>query len=650
MKSLISVVSGTHNRFDLLRGMMTSVRQQMPVGIPYDFVIVDAGSTDGTLDWLRDQPDVTLIEDGKRTGAIDAFTRGAYAATGKYIVLANDDITFWDGSIIKALLHLETAPRCGAVAFADNRESPGKRGHAVMGIGATINGRFRAVNYAQVGMFRKWLGDHLQWWRADGRMVDARTYGGDSGLSACIWEAGYTVDAVDGAAVDDYVADDDLRQSNLAQGAADGRIFTEQWPKGALVADTPQIDNPDREHLRILYLPIYEAGHAQQKLQKRGLREALARRGYIVWEIDYLNIPDMKETLLDTLRKFQPHMMLTQIHGHEPLTADMLGEIRAHHPRMVIVNWNGDYWPHGLTSPEMLKLLRHVHLQTTVNADVLAVYAEHNIAAAYWQIGYEEPLPGPAPRVSAHDVVWLANRHSDRMPLYEALRQMPVDVGIYGAGWPQAEGECLYDFTAGAALYQNAKISIGDNQFPDTVGFVSNRIFQALATPPPAPPHPIGTLRSSDREGRGPALLLHQRVKGLEELTGLCDGVHYVGWTDADDLAIKIAYYTDPENDGERARIARLGTAFVREQHSFDVRVKELFEALLPEARQHIGNTVKVIYRGPLQQVGARGKVTNKQYTFDRDVPLPVDKLDAPYLLEDRKNWVELRVQEGALA
>ena len=113
----------------------------------------------------------------------------------------------------------------------------------------------------------------------------------------------------------------------------------------------------------------------------------------------------------------------------------------------------------------------------------------------------------------------------------------------------------------GAAVYQNAKLSIGDNLFSDNTGFVSNRLFQALAA--------------------GGAMYMQQHVKGLDELTGFIAGKHYVEWSDFRDLKAKIEYYL--EHDEERRKIARLGTRYCRRYHSFDARVKELFEELLPD-------------------------------------------------------------------
>lgn len=562
---ILSIVLGTYQRLRYLQRMVFSARARIPRGISYEFVIVDGGSTDGTLDWLRQQADVRLIEHGALFGAIRAFTEGAEAAQGEYVLLANDDVEFTGNGIVKALVHLETHPTCGAVAFADDRPAPGYgEGYKVQTIRAVLDGNPINVPYAQVGLFRRALGDTVGWWGwHDPIMSQSRTYGGDSWLSARIWELGYTVDAVDGVAVNDLIAPDALRAMNTADAVSKPSAYYQYYPNGVPLPEG-LADAAHEERLRVLYLPIYEIPNSIQHQNKRGLREALAAQ-FLVCEADYVN--DATFNLFETVRDWQPHLLLMQLHSTIQITAADIHRVRLLYPEMVVVNWNGDVFREHLVDAEMIELLREVDVQLTVNASVLPTYAEQGILAAYWQIGYE-PVPEHLPTVHHHDIVFLANAYTpERVALGTWLKGQPYDVGLYGYGWGDlTDGFTLYDFTTGAALYRTAQVAIGDNQYPDETGFVSNRVFEALANG---------------------AFLLHQTVSGLESLTGLRDGTHYVSWKDTADLKKKLKFWLAPAQTQERAAIAAAGEAYVRQHHSFAARVDELFTDILTKVGDH---------------------------------------------------------------
>jgi glycosyltransferase involved in cell wall biosynthesis len=617
----LSIVTGTYNRRKALQNMLQSARNTLPLGIDLEFVVVDGGSTDGTLEWLHQQTDVIVIEHGELRGAIPAFCDGARAAQGKYVVLANDDILFRPHALLAGIVHLENVPTCGGVAFADNRKgayNPNGQ-HRVQLMPAWYHDQDMAVLYAQVGMFRKWLGDAVGWWGADDRNFKARTYGGDNYLSARIWEHGYTIDPVEACKVDDLVIDDALRAHNnpihqRKTNNTDTDRYYQRFPEGTpKLPDAIAIPQQDKRHLRILYLPIYEPGHPIQKQQKCGLRKALQKVGW-VYEFDYLASKNIAGEILAILDRWKPDLMLTQLHAPDYITADLARKIRQRYPRLVWVNWNGDYWPNGLTSEPMLKLLRYVSLQLTVNGAVLDTYQQHGIPAAYWQIGYEEP-GADLPVVSQHDVVFLANAyHPKRKELETVLRSLEgVNVGLYGSGWAQSDGQCLYDFATGKALYRNAKIAIGDNLYPDAPGFVSNRLFQTMAA--------------------GGALLLHQTIPNLSELTGIKCGTHYISWVDTADLQTLIQHYL--HTAVERQQIADTGTAFIREQHSFDARVRELFTDLLPLADKPLQTVVGLRYTGRQgKQFSVRGR-NGQRYDCNPQEILFVHTEDVDFVMRD---------------
>jgi glycosyltransferase involved in cell wall biosynthesis len=563
---ILSIVTGTYQRLASLVRMIDSVRAQIPRGLLYEFVVVDGGSTDGTLMWCQQQPDIHLIEHGTLKGAIRAFCDGARAARGEYVVLANDDIVFKPNSILAALVHLEQTPTCGAVAFADNRTSLVRgngQDYRVEGMGATTaNGEKTMVHYAQVGMFRRELGNAAGWWGdTDPIMEKAHTYGGDSYLSARLWEDGYSVDAVPEAVIEDYVARDKLRDINNYFGPKDSKAFYTRFPTVNLPAHLNRFEKDDR--LRILHLPIYETGHPQAQNREAGLTEALADYGLVI-ETDFLNEPNFDLVMI--CKRWQPDLMIMQCQGIGPrITSEGLIAARAAVPGMIVVNWNGDIHPDGLISPGMIEILRLVDLQTTVNAQVLEDYQRLGICAAYWQIYFKEAIQ-PLPIVPSYEILWQGNCYNaQRDALINTLRGIRLPdtrkpkLGLYG-NCRGSNGNTHYRFDEQAALYKSATITIGDT-FPGGKAYVSNRLFQCL--------------------GNG-GFLLQQRSDGLQEYTGLTPGIHYIQWDDLPDLEKKIAEWLNPARGAERTAIAHAGMEFVRANFSAGAQVRKLFFDLLP--------------------------------------------------------------------
>lgn len=567
---IISIVTGTYNRVPSLIRMIESVRREMLRGLDYEIIVVDGGSADNTISWCKVQSDIRLIEHGNLLGAIRAFCDGAKSAQGDYVLLANDDIEFKPYSILAAISHLECNSGCSAVAFADNRTSlVHGDGHIYRteGISAILpNGERTMVTYAQVGLIRRDLGNAIGWWGADDPIMgNARTYGGDCFLSAGIWERGYSVDSVEACRIEDFIQSDELRTKNASIGPRDSSCYYTRYPN--LQLPSKFAENLPANRLRILYTPIYEKAHPGRDNLERGMIEALTHYGLSI-EWDYLNEPG---NLIDYVKAWQPDLLITQIQGpSDHLTPYMLASARNTCPSMLVVNWNGDAHESGLLSQPVLDLLQYVDLQTTINAKVLPKYNQLEINVAYWQIGYKDPI-GAIPEMPSYDVLFQGNCYDKRREtLVYLLRSIFVEnwrrpsVGIYG-NCETSDGNTHYDFAAQRALYRNAKIVIGDT-YPNTRAFVSNRLFQALAAG---------------------AFVLQQVSDGLDEFTGLQDGVHYASWTALVDLRDKIAYWLSHED--ERNHIAAQGCEFVRANFSYDAQVRKLFNDLLPliEVKEH---------------------------------------------------------------
>lgn len=591
---LLSIVTGSYNRLELLQRMVASCRRYLHRGLSYNFIIVDGGSNDGTIEWCQAQTDIVLIQHGALLGAIKAFTDGCYASNAEYIFVANDDIELIDYSILRTVAYLESTPTCGAVAFADNRGAIGKPdGYHVQTMSAlTPDGKHVHVPYAQVGLFRRWLGAMAGWWGANDPEFKSHTYGGDNYLTARILEYGYSVDAVKDVRVKDIVARDGLREINThkeREMTESGGGYYKRFPvpplmhsatmggqrhefldydyhtgKTVIHALSTAFDNPQRGGaLRILYLPIFESRvYPHHSTMKRGLREGLQRYGHVV-EVDYLNEPF---DLCELVDRWQPDILFTQCQRN-PLD---FSDARKLQPNMLVLNWNGDVYLDALIDDVTLNWLKsNVDVQLVVNAKALERYQQHGIKAAYWQCGYE-----PVNEIYSTDtttvgeIVFMGSAYSERRhALARGLTQLPYNVKLIGTGWVNYPdhngGNTTYEFEVTNAIRRAAVIEVGDNQYPEDVGFVSNRMFDCLAA--------------------GGALLLHQHVPLLEEYTGLKAGVHYVEWHTHEDLMAAIHYYMDKKRAKQRAKIVKAGYDEVRRNHSFEARLKDLFTRILPE-------------------------------------------------------------------
>jgi glycosyltransferase involved in cell wall biosynthesis len=568
----LSIVSGTYNRLAHLQRMIASAENSIPPGLTYEFVIVDGGSTDGTFEWLARKDNVRVIADGRLTGAISAFTRGAYAAAGDFVLLANDDIEFRGGAIMRALGHIASRPRCGAVAFADNRMTQDKTQFKTARLGG-VGPDGEQLRYAQVGLFRKWLGDYCDWWGAFTGMKTAKTYGGDNYLSAQIWELGYTVDEVEGVRVNDSVLQDGLRKINTVRKRVkvgermmhpDSAVYYRQYSDGVKAKEEPQIKH-DADRLRILYLPAYVRRpdqKANQYNQKHGLRDGLSGIG-MVWEVDYRNIENLD--LSRYVEVWQPHLLLMQFHGDDALIPKQLKRAREAKPDMLVINWCGDAQGGKNTGAHTMNVLEHVDLQLTKEASVANIYAERGVRWAYWQQAIESV--DKLPDVTQHDAVCLANVYPQggrREKFLEIERRLDADrinFGRYGEGWAISNGNNHYDYATGEALYKKAKLAISDT-YPNTVGFCSNRVMQCMAA--------------------GGAVILLEESPGLFKYTGLRAGSHYIKWSSVEELHVLIKEWLSDDKAEARQRLAENAQKHVLARFTGAALVRELFNEILP--------------------------------------------------------------------
>ena len=97
---MISIIFGTYNRIQKLKQAMDSIYtsakhlQEQP-----EIIIIDGGSTDGTLEYLKQQPGVKVLQEGGLHGVTRAYNRGFRIASKNYITWFSDDFIYEENTL-----------------------------------------------------------------------------------------------------------------------------------------------------------------------------------------------------------------------------------------------------------------------------------------------------------------------------------------------------------------------------------------------------------------------------------------------------------------------------------------------------------------------------------------------------------------------
>ena len=135
---LASIIIPCWNQLDFTRLCLTALaRHTRP---PWELIVIDNGSTDGTAAYLSGVRDVapmpvTVISNSKNLGFPAAINQGLRAARGEYFVLLNNDAVVTDGWLSQ-LVALAEMDQAGITKHTSDtkREDNGKHGGS-LGIG-----------------------------------------------------------------------------------------------------------------------------------------------------------------------------------------------------------------------------------------------------------------------------------------------------------------------------------------------------------------------------------------------------------------------------------------------------------------------------------------------------------------------------------
>lgn len=104
----VSVVTPTYNRAHLLPRVWSSLRDQRPA---FEWIVVDDGSTDNTLDVIKNLADPRIIYHRLpcNRGVNAARNAGAKLAKGRYVIFLDSDDELYPGSMERMVSIMDAA-------------------------------------------------------------------------------------------------------------------------------------------------------------------------------------------------------------------------------------------------------------------------------------------------------------------------------------------------------------------------------------------------------------------------------------------------------------------------------------------------------------------------------------------------------------
>ena len=271
----VSVVIGSYQRNGFIQLAIESVRADL-INTPHEIIVVDGGSTDGSLEWLISQKDIITIAQHNR-GIWNGKTiikkswgyfmnLGFKIAKGKYICMLSDDCIVTPNSLINGIQLFDNSLanpsiKVGAIAFywrnwpKDQKYLVGKTwgDNIFVNHGLYLNAALKEVSYADE--------DNYHFYHADGD------------LSLRLWNKGYSIIDSPKSFVEHYVdTNEHVRIENHKTQQADWSYYKNLWG--------PNLGQPKSDWIELEFIDPSEIAKKYNSVirKKKILRQFLPLR------------------------------------------------------------------------------------------------------------------------------------------------------------------------------------------------------------------------------------------------------------------------------------------------------------------------------------------------------------------------------------
>ncbi|MHB8462007.1 MAG: glycosyltransferase [Vulcanimicrobiaceae bacterium] len=117
--NLVSIVTLSWNALEFTQLAIESIRAH--TSTPYEIIVVDNGSDEATVAWLREQPELRVIYNTENRGFAGGNNQGMAIARGEFVIVLNNDVLVTDGWVEGLLAPFGRIPALGMTAPRSNK-------------------------------------------------------------------------------------------------------------------------------------------------------------------------------------------------------------------------------------------------------------------------------------------------------------------------------------------------------------------------------------------------------------------------------------------------------------------------------------------------------------------------------------------------